>query len=92
MGPLQLVDLPVAIPMPCRGAEAPDGLDLNTLLIPNPLSTFFPRVRGHHLRAFTVGRAHPLAELSPRFGVARRLRQSWWGPLVVRSRWGGQLC
>jgi DNA polymerase V len=50
MPPLQLADLPEAIPIPYRSAEAPDGLDLNGLLIPNPLSTFYMRVRGHRLR------------------------------------------
>jgi DNA polymerase V len=54
MLPLQLDDLPLSIPIPYRSAEAPDGLDLNTLLIPHPLSTFFMRVGGHRLRAWGV--------------------------------------
>ncbi|MEB3316756.1 MAG: S24 family peptidase [Cyanobacteriota bacterium] len=51
---LQLADLPEAIPIPYRSAEAPDGLDLNGLLIPHPLSTFFMRVRGQRLRRWGV--------------------------------------
>lgn len=47
---LQLDDLPLSIPIPCRSAEAPAGLDLNSLLIPPPLSTFFLRVQGQRLR------------------------------------------
>lgn len=54
MLPLQLADLPEAIPIPYRGAEAPDGLDLNRLLIARPLSTFFMRVRGHRLSGWGV--------------------------------------
>jgi DNA polymerase V len=54
MPPLQLADLPEAIPIPYRSAEAPDGLDLNSLLIPHPLSTFYMRVRGHRLRVWGV--------------------------------------
>jgi DNA polymerase V len=54
MPPLQLADLPEAIPIPYRSAEAPDGLDLNSLLIPHPLSTFYMRVRGHRLRSWGV--------------------------------------
>ncbi|MEB3243001.1 MAG: S24 family peptidase [Cyanobacteriota bacterium] len=54
MLPLQLADLPEAIPVPYRSAEAPDGLDLNGLLIARPLSTFFMRVRGHRLRRWGV--------------------------------------
>jgi DNA polymerase V len=54
MPPLQLADLPVGIPIPYRSAEAPDGLDLNSLLIAHPLSTFYMRVRGHRLRNWGV--------------------------------------
>ncbi|MFN9570421.1 MAG: S24 family peptidase [Cyanobacteriota bacterium] len=54
MPPLQLADLPEAIPIPCRSAEALDGLDLNSLLILHPLSTFYMWVRGHRLRAWGV--------------------------------------
>lgn len=46
MPPLRLADLPEAIPIPYRSAEAPDGLELNSLLIPHPLSTFYMRVGG----------------------------------------------
>jgi DNA polymerase V len=54
MGPLVLDDLPLAQPIPYRSAAHPDGLDLNTLLIPSPLTTFFMRVRGHRLTAWGV--------------------------------------
>jgi len=54
MPPLQLADLPEGIPIPYRSAEAPDGLDLNSLLIAHPLSTFYMRVRGHRLRRWGV--------------------------------------
>ena len=54
MPSLQQADLPEAIPIPYRSAEEPDGLDLNGLLIPNPLSTFYMRVRGHRLRSWGV--------------------------------------
>lgn len=46
--------LPLARPIPHRSAAEPDGLDLNSLLIPSPLTTFFMRVRGHRLRAWGV--------------------------------------
>ncbi|MFM7235958.1 MAG: S24 family peptidase [Cyanobium sp.] len=51
---LRLDDLLKAIPIPYRSAEAPDGLDLNSLLIAHPLSTFFRRVRGHRLHRWGV--------------------------------------
>jgi DNA polymerase V len=51
---LALDDLPLAEPIPYRSAAHPDGLDLNTLLIPSPLTTFFMRVRGHRLRDWGV--------------------------------------
>jgi DNA polymerase V len=54
MPPLQLADLPEGIPIRYRSAEAQDGLDLNGLLIPHPLSTFYMRVRGHRLRRWGV--------------------------------------
>jgi DNA polymerase V len=54
MSPLKLADLPEAIPIPYRSAEAPDGLDLNGLLIAHPLSTFYMRVQGHRLRSWGV--------------------------------------
>jgi DNA polymerase V len=50
----ELCDLPLAQPIPCRGSTDPDGVDLNLLLVPNPLTTFFMRVRGQHLRAWGV--------------------------------------
>lgn len=49
-----LADLPLAQPIPYRSAADPDGLDLNTLLIPSPLTTFFMRVRGDRLRDWGV--------------------------------------
>jgi DNA polymerase V len=51
---LTLEDLPEAIPIPYRSTAEPDGLDLNTLLVPNPISTFYLRVRGHRLRGWGV--------------------------------------
>ncbi|MFN7678550.1 MAG: LexA family protein [Cyanobacteriota bacterium] len=50
----ELCDLPLAQPIPCRGSTNPDGVDLNLLLMANPLTTFFMRVRGQHLRAWGV--------------------------------------
>lgn len=52
--PPALADLPLAQPIPYRSAAHPDGIDLNTLLIPSPLTTFFMRVRGHRLGAWGV--------------------------------------
>ncbi|MEB3259814.1 MAG: S24 family peptidase [Cyanobacteriota bacterium] len=54
MGPLVLDDLPLGQPIPYRSAAHPDGLDLNMLLIPSPLTTFFMRVRGHRLTTWGV--------------------------------------
>ena len=54
MFPPALSALPLARPIPYRSAAHPDGLDLNTLLIASPLSTFFMRVRGHRLRDWGV--------------------------------------
>jgi DNA polymerase V len=54
MAPLALDDLPLARPIPYRSAADPDGLDLNSLLIPSPLTTFFMRVRGHRLQDWGV--------------------------------------
>jgi DNA polymerase V len=51
----ELSGLPLAQPLPCRGSADPGGLDLNVLLVPNPLSTFFMRVRGQRLRPGGVG-------------------------------------
>lgn len=45
-----LDDLPLDTPLPLRSHSAADGLDLNELLTPNPLSSFFMRVAGHGLR------------------------------------------
>ena len=44
-----------------------------------------PCGKGDFSHAFTVRRAHPLADLSPQRGVVRRLHHSWFGPLVYRS-------
>lgn len=49
-----LADLPLAQPIPYRSAAHPDGIDLNSLLISSPLTTFFMRVRGHRLGAWGV--------------------------------------
>lgn len=46
--------LPLALPIPYRSSATPQGLDLNSLLIPGPLTTFFMRVRGHRLQAWGV--------------------------------------
>ena len=54
MDPHGLDDLPLALPIPYRSAAEPNGLDLNGLLIPSPLTTFFMRVRGHRLRPWGV--------------------------------------
>lgn len=54
MGLLAFEDLPLAQPIPYRSAAHPAGIDLNSLLIPSPLTTFFMRVRGHRLGAWGV--------------------------------------
>ncbi len=46
-----LDDLPLDQPFPCRTSSDPDGLDLNELLAPNQISTFYMRVSGHGLRS-----------------------------------------
>jgi DNA polymerase V len=46
-----LDDLPLDQPLPFRSAGGSESLDLNALLAPNPLSTFYMRVAGHGLRS-----------------------------------------
>jgi DNA polymerase V len=46
-----LDDLPLDQPLPFRSASGDECLDLNALLAPNPLSTFYMRVAGHGLRS-----------------------------------------
>ena len=47
-----LDDLPLDTPIPFRGGgSGPDDPDLNELLAPNPLATFYMRVAGHGLRS-----------------------------------------
>ena len=46
-----LDDLPLDTPIPFRTGSDPGGLDLNELLAPKPLSTFYMRVAGHGLRS-----------------------------------------
>jgi DNA polymerase V len=46
-----LDDLPLDSPIPFRSSSEPEGLDLNELLAPNPLSTFYMRVAGDGLRS-----------------------------------------
>jgi hypothetical protein len=71
------MELGVTDPMPALNAPAMapavEGLGVH------PCGT------GDFSHAFTVGWAHPLADLSPQLGVVRRLHQSWLGPLVDRS-------
>ena len=49
-----LDDLPLDQPMPFRGADGAELLDLHELLVPRPLSTFFMRVSGHGMRGHGV--------------------------------------
>ena len=71
MPPLQLADLPEAIPIPYRSAEAPDGLDLYGLLRgPLPIENSFRRLA---LRA-TVERLLYLLDSSLR-GARERERK-----------------
>lgn len=51
---LALADLPEAVPIPCRSAAESEDLDLNTLLLANPITTFYLRVRGQRLRDWGV--------------------------------------
>ncbi len=47
-----LDDLPLDTPIPFRGGDSgPGDPDLNELLAPNPLATFYMRVAGHGLRS-----------------------------------------
>ena len=48
-----LDDLPLDLPVPFRGPDGRD-LDLNALLTPHPIATFFMRVVGHGLRSHGV--------------------------------------
>jgi DNA polymerase V len=52
--PSELCDLPLALPLPYRSSADPDGLDLNVLLVSQPLTTFFMRVHGQRLHAWGV--------------------------------------
>ena len=49
-----LDDLPLDQPMPFRGADGAELLDLHELLVPRPLSTFFMRVSGDGMRGHGV--------------------------------------
>ncbi len=49
-----LDDLPLDQPMPFRGPDGAELLDLHELLVPRPLSTFFMRVSGHGMRGHGV--------------------------------------
>ena len=46
--------LPLDQPLPFRDPAGRELLDLNALLVPHPLATFYMRVRGHGLRSHGV--------------------------------------
>jgi len=49
-----LDDLPLDLPVPFRDHDGRDSLDLNALLTPRPIATFYMRVPGHGLRSHGV--------------------------------------
>jgi DNA polymerase V len=49
-----LDDLPLDLPVPFRDHDGRDSLDLNALLTPRPIATFYMRVAGHGLRSHGV--------------------------------------
>ncbi len=49
-----LDDLPLDQPLAFRGLSSGETLDLNALLTPRPISTFYMRVAGHGLRSHGV--------------------------------------
>lgn len=46
-----LLDLPLDQPLPFRDPAGRELLDLNALLVPRPICTFYMRVAGHGLRS-----------------------------------------
>ena len=48
-----LDDIPLDLPVPFRSSDGSD-LDLNALLTPRPIATFYMRVAGHGLRSYGV--------------------------------------
>jgi DNA polymerase V len=49
-----LDDIPLDLPLAFRCPSSGETLDLNALLTPRPISTFYMRVAGHGLRAHGV--------------------------------------
>jgi DNA polymerase V len=49
-----LDDIPLDLPVPFRGSDGRESLDLNALLTPRPIATFYMRVAGHGLRSHGV--------------------------------------
>jgi DNA polymerase V len=49
-----LDDLPLDLPVPFRDHDGRESLDLNALLTPRPIVTFYMRVAGHGLRSHGV--------------------------------------
>jgi DNA polymerase V len=49
-----LDDLPLDLPVPFRDHDGRDSFDLNALLTPRPIATFYMRVAGHGLRSHGV--------------------------------------
>ena len=45
-----LDDIPLDLPVPFRDHDGRESLDLNALLTPRPIATFYMRVAGHGLR------------------------------------------
>ena len=49
-----LDDIPLDLPVPFRDHDGRESLDLNALLTPRPIATFYMRVAGHGLRSHGV--------------------------------------
>ncbi len=49
-----LDDIPLDLPVPFRGPDGRESFDLNALLTPHPIATFYMRVAGHGLRSHGV--------------------------------------
>ena len=49
-----LDDIPLDLPVPFRDHDGRESLDLNALLTPRPIATFYMRVAGHGLRNLGV--------------------------------------
>ena len=58
-----LADLPIGEPVPYRQGSLGEDLDLHAALVPNPVCTFYMRVRGNRLRQHGIQDGDPLQPL-----------------------------